>query len=103
MHDSTRGGNDTLTGGDGSFNNLYGDARIMDGDSRGGNDTLNGGQGICSPTGATSELVYGDAFEMHDHARGGNDTLIGGDFACISFSMATRTPWQTTARAATTR
>ena len=45
MHDNTRGGNDTLNGGERSFNNLFGDARIMDGDSRGGNDILVGGAG----------------------------------------------------------
>jgi hypothetical protein len=43
MHDRARGGDDQLSGGEGSFLNfLYGDARVMDGSSRGGDDTLTG-------------------------------------------------------------
>ena len=45
MYDNARGGNDTLIGGDGAINNLYGDADVMFDNARGGNDTLIGGDG----------------------------------------------------------
>jgi hypothetical protein len=72
MHDNARGGNDHLSGGDGAYNLLRGDAGSMDGDSRGGNDTLIGGANARN-------VFYGDAGSMSDNARGGNDHLTGGD------------------------
>jgi hypothetical protein len=37
MYDNAHGGNDTLIGGDGStFNELYGDGRVMYGNAHGG-------------------------------------------------------------------
>ena len=83
MYDHSRGGNDTLIGGNGASNFLYGAAFFMFDDTRGGNDTLIGGAGIGGLLPITN-LLYGDAQEMHNNAGGGNDTLIGGNGACIA-------------------
>jgi serralysin len=75
MYDGTRGGNDTLIGGDHAvFNDLNGDADSMFGNAVGGNDTLIGGD-----DGVHTNFLAGDATFMYDTAAGGNDTLIGGD------------------------
>ena len=54
MGDDSRGGNDTLTGGDSANNGLFGEALFMQDNARGGNDTLVGGAG-------GSNALYGDA------------------------------------------
>ena len=53
MVGDSRGGNDTLTGGNGGVNFLYGDAFSMSDNARGGNDTLISGTGI--------DHMWGDA------------------------------------------
>ena len=53
MDGNSRGGNDTLTGGDGAVNFLYGDAFSMSDNARGGNDTLISGTG--------TDHMWGDA------------------------------------------
>src|SRR5262245_64112764 len=76
MFDNSRGGDDTMIGGDGltvgdgSNNFLYGDAYTMSNDASGGDDTLTGGV-------HASNVLVGDAQKMHDDAHGGNDTLRG--------------------------
>ena len=62
------GGNDRLNGL-GSFDQLIGDAYVMEGTGQGGNDRLDGGAGF--------DQLYGDAIYMRGHSRGGNDVLIG--------------------------
>ena len=81
MEGNTRGGNDTLTGGDGPgfifgpffgvTNNLYGDANVMRHSVRGGDDVLAGGD-------RSTNNLFGDANSMFEDSRGGDDTLIGG-------------------------
>ena len=104
MFDNARGGNDTLIGGNGAFNTLYGDADAMHDNARGGNDTLIAGDSSDNdPRGrrphhgwpqprrqrhadrrhrvrrpSSGMSLVGDAFEMHDNSRGGNDHLTGG-------------------------
>ena len=79
---------------------LYGDAGIIDGDGRGGDDTIIGGGGsvdfiygdagrcTTTPVAATTRpdrggpsftnnLIHGDAGSIDGDSRGGNDTLIG--------------------------
>lgn len=63
-------GNDTLKGGEGADNTLYGDAANM-GVAAGGNDRLTGGS-----YGATN-VLYGDGYFVQDGTCG-NDTLVGG-------------------------
>ena len=53
MSDNTRGGNDTLIGGDNANNILYGDAGVMYDNARGGNDTLIGGDDATTTSTAT--------------------------------------------------
>ena len=127
MYDNTRGGNDTLIGGDTATNTLYGDAYEMHDDARGGNDTLTGGgnrdqralrrrlhHGRQRPRRRRhadrrrqlrTNTLYGDAYEMHDNARGGDDTLTGVGLArpTCNLSMAMPSPCTTTAAAAMTR
>jgi hypothetical protein len=91
MHDHARGGDDTLIGGASQINALYGDARIMDGDTSGGNDTLIAGVGLTIAGAPPVNALMGDAFEMHDNARGGNDTLIGADSGVNSLHGDART------------
>src|ERR671937_767288 len=69
LTDHQLGTDDTLIGLDRSFNTLFGDSNLMDGNSRCGDDVLIGG--------TTPSVIYGDAFEMDGNARGGNDTLTG--------------------------
>ena len=73
MYDHCVGGHDTLTGGAGATNSLYGDAYAMYDHSHGGNDTLLGGAGA-----GTHNNLFGDAQYMYDNSVGGNDTLTGG-------------------------
>jgi Ca2+-binding RTX toxin-like protein len=78
ISDNARGGDDTLIGGAGGENSLYGDATDLSDSSRGGNDTLIGGDN------ATNYLV-GDAGDfMTDNAVGG---LIGGGAGSISYAV----------------
>ncbi len=78
MLESSKGGNDTLQGGnnDGGIlvEGLAGDAAIMLGSSKGGNDTLRGG---INSDGTLVNVLVGDAVNMLDHSKGGNDTLWG--------------------------
>ncbi len=67
-----QGGNDELTGGDYSINQLIGDAREMS-SSTGGNDQLTGGDY------AEYNFLAGDAGDMYS-STGGNDQLTGGDY-----------------------
>ena len=79
MHDNARGGNDTLIGGAGANNELYGDANSLHDNARGGDDTLigGGGGGVINRNSPSNDL-FGDAQFMDGDSRGGNDTLIGG-------------------------
>ena len=61
MYDNSRGGNDTLTGGANTDNEMFGDAFTLHGNARGGGDTLTGGDN-------STNNVYGDAFFMVDNA-----------------------------------
>jgi hypothetical protein len=66
------GGDDRLTGGATSTNYLFGDAsEIRGANGAGGHDTLTGGAN-------STNYLYGDAESMVGLATGGNDTLIGG-------------------------
>lgn len=68
----TKGGNDILTGGNGSQRNaIFGDSEEMS-NSLGGNDALIGGDGC------TQNILCGDALNMLN-SKGGNDALIGGN------------------------
>ncbi len=104
MYDHSRGGDDTLIGGDDrgdfSINDLIGDADSMSGNARGGDDRLIGGD--SADFRFLRNILVGDADAMHDNARGGNDTLIGGAGRTTN-STATPTPCTTTPAAATTR
>ena len=53
MVGDSRGGNDTLIGGNGGVNFLYGDAFSMSDNAHGGNDTLISGTG--------TDHMWGDA------------------------------------------
>jgi serralysin len=75
-----------------AFNELFGDAYSMSGNAHGGNDTLTGGTGTFrAPFGDPTILEYGDAFAMHVHACGGDDTLIGGFGQAVSLYGDART------------
>ncbi len=62
------GGDDTLTGGSGSTNNLYGDAGDMWDSSVGGNDTLISGTG--------TDNMWGDAYNKDLFVTTGADTFV---------------------------
>ena len=103
MHDNARGGNDALTGGDGSAIIVPRSATPASwtATARGGNDTLIGGVGLSGPT---SSMSYGDASEMHDNARGGNDHADRRRRGVRQpRSSATPASWMATAAAAMTR
>ena len=89
------GGNDTIFGGNGVTNNIYGDVRFTvvfsAGDSFfGGDDTLTGGDSTADDMAVNN--IFGDARSLFftkndpltpdgDNFTGGDDTLTGGDFA----------------------
>lgn len=79
MFDSSRGGNDTLQGGNNSagtlINALIGDAALMADFSRGGNDILQGGNNRGK---TLINGLAGDSALMLDASNGGNDMLQGG-------------------------
>src|SRR5260370_32040092 len=79
MDGDSRGGNDTLTGGDHSINLLYGDAHDMHDNARGGDDTL---IGVALGTNTVSDTLYGDAFDVHGSHRARHDPPIPG--ACAN-------------------
>src|SRR5262245_44620383 len=60
-----------------SENDLYGDAYAMFDNSRGGDDTMIGGDGLTVGDGSNN-FLYGDAYTMSNDASGGEDTLTGG-------------------------
>ena len=80
MFDSSKGGHDTLQGGNNSagrlINALIGDAAVMFDSAKGGNDSLQGGNnsGLMLVNG-----LAGDAALMLDSTKGGNDSLQGGN------------------------
>ena len=67
LMDYSTGGDDTITGGVGSVDRLAGDAFMMTA-STGGNDTITGG--------SYSNTIWGDAWIMFS-SIGGNDNLTG--------------------------
>lgn len=92
-----RGGDDRISGLQGS-DRIYGDASgIMLDESRGGDDQLYGGAGDDDPF--PYDAVFGDADAMQDNARGGDDLLFGEDG---DDAPAMPGSWSSTPRAATT-
>ncbi|MGG7055970.1 hypothetical protein [Nitrosomonas sp. ANs5] len=82
MRNHSKGGNDTLLGGNNSdggilVNGLIGDSGLMFNHSQGGNDTLLGGNN--SHGGLLVNGLAGDSGVMFNHAKGGNDVLTGGN------------------------
>src|SRR5260370_42470177 len=74
MDGDSRGGNDTLTGGDHSINLLYGDAHDMHDNARGGDDTV---VGVDLATTIVSDDLYVNAFDAHDSTPAGTESPIG--------------------------
>ena len=57
MRGESRGGNDTIIGGDAPFNTIYGDTLFMHDNSRGGNDKLTGAGDRNTISGEPDELI----------------------------------------------
>jgi Ca2+-binding RTX toxin-like protein len=70
MRHQSRGGSDTVYGGD-EGDRVIGDGYEMHGSSTGGSDQIYGGAG--------NDALWGDATSLSDDSVGGNDELWGGD------------------------